>query len=145
MTERNDKEQRNRRLRAVFAACKAHGIDDDMRRGLVRQLTGRESISGCTPGELATVLDHMNRSKHGYAGRARVTPAAARAPLLGKVDALLAELHRVTGQVHTLKYADAIVRRNGWAECVDFASPDALHKLVGALSRTLDARKKRMA
>jgi hypothetical protein len=46
-------------------------------------------------------------------------------------------LHRVTGEVHTLKYADAIAKRNGWAECVDFADPTALKHIVGALNRTL--------
>lgn len=125
------------RKRAIFAACKANGIDNDARRSLVRNLTGRDSIADCTLMELGRVLDHLNRGKQGYAGRKRTTPSADRAPLLSKIDALLAELHRVTGEVHTLKYADAIAKRNGWAECVDFADAAALHKIVGALNRTL--------
>ncbi|MDT3671827.1 MAG: phage protein GemA/Gp16 family protein [Aromatoleum sp.] len=125
------------RRRAVFAACKANGLDDDARRQLVKNLTGCASLADCTMGQLSEVLNHLNRGKQGYAGRKRTTPTADRAPLLAKIDALLAELHRVTGEVHTLKYADAIAKRNGWAECVDFADPVALKHIVGALNRTL--------
>lgn len=125
------------RRRAVFAACKANGLDNDARREIVKNLTGCTSLSDCTMGQLSEVLNHLNRGKNGYAGRKRSTPTADRAPLLGKIDALLAELHRVTGEVHTLKYADAIAKRNGWAECVDFADPVALKNIVGALNRTL--------
>ena len=72
--------------------------------------------------------------------RRRSTPTEDRAPLLAKIDALLAELHRVTGQVHTLKYADAIAKRNGWAENVDFADAAALRNVVAALNRTLQSK-----
>lgn len=125
------------RRRAIFAACKAAGLDDGARRQLVKNLTGCTSMADCTAGQLGEILNHLNRSQHGYAGRKRSTPSADRAPLLDKIDALLAELHRVTGQVHTLKYADAIARRNGWAENVDFADARALKNIVGALNRTL--------
>lgn len=125
------------RRRAIFAACKQHGLDNDARRLLVKNITGRDSMSDCTLLQLGEVLDHLNRNNKGYAGRNRVAPAADRAPLLAKIDALLAELHRVTGQVHTLKYADAIAKRNGWAETVDFADARALKNIVGALNRTL--------
>lgn len=125
------------RRRAIFAACKAAGLDEDARRAIVLELTGCTSMSQCTLAQLGAVLDHLNRGKAGYAGRRRVTPAEDRAPLLAKIDALLAELHRVTGQVHTLKYADAIAKRNGWAENVDFADARGLKHIVGALNRTL--------
>lgn len=127
--------------RAVFAACKAAGIDDDARRAIIRSVAGRNSITECGLRELNDVLNHLNRGQQGYQGRKRVEPAADRAPLLGKIDALLAELHRVTGQVHTLKYADAIAKRNGWAECVDFADAPALKNIVAALNRTLQFKK----
>ncbi|MCC4116373.1 regulatory protein GemA [Aromatoleum toluclasticum] len=126
-----------KRRSAVCAACAKIGIDEDERRLLVKNLTGHTSLKDCTMGQLSEVLDHLNRGKGGYAGRKRTTPTADRGPLLAKIDALLAELHRVTGEVHTLKYADAIAKRNGWAECVDFADPVALKHIVGALSRTL--------
>ncbi|THF60930.1 phage protein GemA/Gp16 family protein [Pseudothauera rhizosphaerae] len=130
------------RKRAIFAACKAAGLDDDARRAVIYQVTGRHrSLTDCTLADLNAVLDHLNRGQQGYQGRKRVTPAPERAALLGKVDAMLAELHRVTGQVHTLRYADAIAKRNGWAECVDFADEKALRNIVGALNRTLQFKK----
>lgn len=129
------------RRRAIFAACKAAGLDDGARRQLVKNLTGCDSMADCTPGQLSEILDHLNRGKHGYAGRKRPAPSADRAPLLAKIDALLAELHRVTGQVHTLRYADAIAKRNGWAENVDFADAAALKNIVAALNRTLQFKK----
>lgn len=128
------------RRRAIFAACKAAGLDEDARRAIVLELTGCTSMSQCTLTQLGDVLDRLNRSKTGYAGRRRSTPTEDRAPLLAKIDALLAELHRVTGQVHTLKYADAIAKRNGWAENVDFADPAALRNVVAALNRTLQSK-----
>lgn len=128
-------------LKAIFAACKATGLDDEARRALVKQLTGRESMSECTAAELGQVLDHLNRGrrvgKARYEGRRRVTPVETRAGQLAKIDALLAELHRVTGKAHTLKYADAIAKRNGYAECVDFCDGRGLRYVIGALTRTL--------
>ena len=128
------------RRRAIFSACKAAGLDDDARRAIVLEITGCTSMSQCTLTQLGDVLDRLNRSKTGYAGRRRSTPTEDRAPLLAKIDALLAELHRVTGQVHTLKYADAIAKRNGWAENVDFADAAALRNVVAALNRTLQSK-----
>ena len=128
------------RRRAIFAACKAAGLGDDARRAIVLELTGCTSMSQCTLTQLGDVLDRLNRSKTGYAGRRRSTPTEDRAPLLAKIDAMLAELHRVTGQVHTLKYADAIAKRNGWAENVDFADAAALRNVVAALNRTLQSK-----
>jgi hypothetical protein len=127
-------------LRAIHAACKAQGIDDSARHDVVRQITGHASLSDCNATELGRVLNHLNRGrprKHIFEGRRRVTPAPRRADQLAKIDALLAELHRVTGKVHTLKYADAIAKKNGYAECVDFCDARGLRYIIGALTRTL--------
>lgn len=126
-----------KRRSAICATCAKLGIDEDARRLLVKNLTGHSSLKDCTMGQLSEVLDHLNRGKNGYAGRKRTTPTADRAPLLAKIDALLAELHRVTGEVHTLKYADGIAKKRGWAECVDFADAAALKNVVAALTKTL--------
>jgi len=125
------------RRRAIFAACKAAGLDDEARRAIVRQVTGCASMADCTLQQLGDILDHLNRGKAGYAGRKRVTPAADRAPLLSKVDALLAELHRVTGDVKPLSYADGVARRVCKRTSLDFCDPDDLNKVVAALATTL--------
>lgn len=129
-----------RRRGAIFAVCKALGLDNDARRAVIKQLTGCDSLTKCNLVQLGTVLDHLNRGTDPKAGRRRITPAPDRAPLLGKIDALLAELHRVTGEPKSIKYADAIAKRNGWAENVDFADPAALRNVVAALNRTLQSK-----
>ena len=122
------------RRRAIFAACKAAGLDDDARRAIVRQVTGCARLADCN---LAQVPDHLTRGKDGYAGRKRATASAERAPLLSKVDALLAELHRVTGEVKPLSYADGIARRSCKRSSLDFCDEADLRKVVAALTSTL--------
>ena len=125
------------RRRAIFAACHDAGLDDDARRAVVRQVTGCVSMADCNLAQLSQVLDHLNRGKDGYAGRKRVTASAERAPLLSKVDALLAELHRVTGDVYRLSYADGIARRSCKRSSLDFCDEADLRKVVAALTSTL--------
>ena len=124
---------------AVAAACAQRGLD---RRDVIKSLVGKNGASDCTQAELDRVLNHLNRHKQGFQGRACSRPTAERAPCLGKIDALLAELHRVTGKVHTLRYADAISQKFGLSS-IDMADVLTLQKVIGALERTLAyARKK---
>ena len=138
----------NRIRRAIFAACRANDIDEETRHSIVHHITGHESLAECTAGQLGAVLEHLNRGqgraacKRRFEGRARVTPAPSRAAQRAKVDALLAELHRVTGEVHTMAYADAIAQKNGWGENVDFCDGRGLANLIAALTRTLQFKRK---
>jgi hypothetical protein len=136
MTPKSPPDPRRARMKAIFAACRAQGIDEDTRHALIQGLTGQPSLAALDIAGLSKVLDHLNQSKKGFAGRRRSTPSTDRAPLLAKIDALLTQLHLETGQVHTLAYADAICRRFG-PTTVDFADARTLTKVVGALSRTL--------
>lgn len=141
--------QRNARIVAIKAAQRQLGMDDASYRAMLTAQTGKSSATALTLPELACVLDYLRRcgAKHPSrdGGRRRVAPALDRMTLMGKVHALLSELERCTGQPHTLTYADAICQRNGWCDRVDFASPALLHRLVGALSRTLKGRMNRLA
>lgn len=71
--------ERTRLYRAVHAACRAGGIDDDDRKALQSDLFGKPSLSDMTMGEIARLLDHLNRN--------RKAPAGHRAHI-GKVRAL---------------------------------------------------------
>lgn len=128
--------QHAQRRRAIFAACKAQGLDTEARRAVVRAITGCESMSDCSLVQLGQILDHLNRGNPARPRR-RVTPAAERAKLIGKIEALLRELAKIQGQPVGMQYADAIAKRNGWGEAVDFCEPDALHHVVAALTRTV--------
>ena len=145
----NTARQRNARIVAIKAAQRQLGMDDATYRAMLAAQTGKSSATALTLPEMARVLDYLRRcgAKHPSrdGGRRRVAPALDRVALMGKVHALLSELERCTGQPHTLAYADAICQRNGWCDRVDFASPALLHRLVGALNRTLQGRMNRVA
>lgn len=82
--------ERTRLYRAVHAACRSNGMDDDDRKALQADLFGKPSLSDMTMGEIARLLDHLNRS--------RKAPAGHRAHL-GKVRALWWSLYWL-GEVH---------------------------------------------
>ncbi len=141
-------QRRKRGVVAIKAAARQLGLDDGAYRELLAAQTrtpthpGKRSATELTLPEQAKVLDYMRR--HGArhptrsGGRQRTaTPAPDRAALVARVHALLAELSRVTGEAHSLRYADAICQRNGWCTAVDFADGPVLTRVVGALSRTV--------
>lgn len=50
------------RIKAVHAACRAQGIDDDTRHALQVQITGKASLKDMTAFDLDSVLNHLNRN-----------------------------------------------------------------------------------
>lgn len=48
------------RIRAVHAACRAQGIDDDTRKALQVQLTGKASLKDMSLFDLDSVLNRLN-------------------------------------------------------------------------------------
>lgn len=140
-------QRRKAGIKAIKCAQRQMGLDDATYRALLEAQTGKRSCTELSVAEQSRVLDYMRR--HGApnprragrdGGRKRPAPASDRAALMRKVHALLTELQHVTGEPHSLNYADAICKRNGWAERVDFCAPRDLHSLVGALARTLRAK-----
>ncbi|MFM2056073.1 MAG: hypothetical protein RLY71_458 [Pseudomonadota bacterium] len=140
-----------RQVKAIKAAQRQLGMDDDTYRAMLEAQTrrpgqpGKRSAADLDVREGALVLNYLRRMGATNpaapdAGKRRTTPSSDRAHLMAKVHALLGELGRVTGQPHGLPYADAICKRNGWADAVDFCTPPVLHRLVGALARTLRHR-----
>lgn len=59
---------RRRKMQAVRAAIRRHGIDEDDRRALQLQVTGTASMADMTPGQLEELLDHLNRDYKGPNG-----------------------------------------------------------------------------
>lgn len=143
--------RRVRGIKAIKAAQRQLGLCDGAYRDLLEAQTrtpeqpGKRSATELSLAEQSKVLDYMRRQGAAHpsrgGGRLRIAaPTADRVPLLAKVHALLTELGRTTGESYSLNYADAICKRNGWAERVDFCGPADLHKLVGALARTLRSK-----
>lgn len=144
-------------LRAIQAARRQLGLDDDTYRSMLEAQTrtathpGKRSAAELTVAEGARVLDWLKRNGavnpkaaarpgHVPDGKRRPVPRPERVPMMTKIHALLAELGRVTGEPHGVAYADAVCRRNGWADAVDFCRDADLHLVIGALSRTLRHR-----
>lgn len=146
--------KRKKYIVALKSAARQAGIDDDSYRNGLALVTGgklaadgitvvggKRSATELTLPELVRAIEAIRRKGAPHptrsGGQRRPAPAAEREALMAKVHALLAELGKVTKQTYSLKYADAIAKRNGWATAVDFCDAPALHKVVGALSRTL--------
>jgi phage gp16-like protein len=75
-----DRVRRNRLIGAIKAAVKAHGMDDEIYRAMLEQVTGKTSCAKMHAGELVRVLDHLNSGR-----RAR---GADECPQAAKVRAL---------------------------------------------------------
>lgn len=138
--------RRKRGVQAIKAAQRQLHLDDDTYRDMLHRLTGKRSATKLSIAEQTVVLDHLRHAgaenpmrANRAAGKRRPAPAVERERLLGKVNALLDALGRLKREPYTLAYADAICKRNGWADSVSFADGPSLHRLVGALSRTVRA------
>lgn len=53
------------RIRAVHAACRSQGIDDDLRKSIQVQVTGKSSLKDMSAPELSDLLNHLNRRAKG--------------------------------------------------------------------------------
>lgn len=77
-TERSD-DPRTRKMRAVLAACRRLGIDNEARKDIQQQIVGTASMAEMTHAQLGKLLDHLNRDWQG------TNPAR---PHLAKIKAL---------------------------------------------------------
>lgn len=133
-------------VKAIKASQRQLQMDDTTYRDMLQALTGQRSATELNQAQAAKVLDYLRRQgavnpkADRHSGKRRPVPAPDRAAMVAKVHALLGALGEATGQPHGMAYADAICKRNGWAEAVDFCGPLELHDLIGALSRTLRRR-----
>ena len=64
--------------RTIFAACRDLGLDDDARHDLQLRVTGKESLSDMTDGELKLVISEMKRMgfRHARGSRYKLAPRA---------------------------------------------------------------------
>lgn len=137
---------RTRYIKAIKAKQRQLGLDEPTYRAMLLARTGKTSCKDCTLIELGNVSGYLtaqgatNPKGLNADGRKRLATPPDRQALMGKVKALLAELHQVTGTPYTLAYADAICERNRWCTRVDFADAHILHRLVGALSHTVTSK-----
>ena len=128
--------------RAIFAACRARGIDEETRHALQRTATGKNSLSEMSVSELTRVLDRLN------GGAAPATPRRSEWAFVFRLpedrQRLARKLYRLAErigprqspalQVATKAYVEGIARQMVGAETVlEFCSAELLHKVVQAL------------
>ena len=117
---------RNARVRAIMAACRRNGIDDDFRYDIIESVTGKRSTKLLTLPELGKVLDRLNQ------GRKRGTR-----PVHGKIRALWWTCYWVGAIDHggdTMDHAlDAFVQRQTGIAALRFLTHDQSPQVIEAL------------
>lgn len=128
--------ERTRLYRAVHAACRSNGIDEDARRAIQSDLFGKGSLSDMTTAEIARLLNHLNRNRpHSSRGG----PAANRTHI-GKVRALWWSLYWL-GEVndHEDRAISAFVKRQTGVNALRWldhrSAPSVIEALKGWAER----------
>jgi phage gp16-like protein len=140
------------RRRAIFAACRQLGMDDETRHAMLRKVAGVESTRDLDLRGCASVLEHLRRAGAARSPKAKGvgeypgTPTKVRretGALIDKIEAQLADMKL------SWNYGVAILRRvsGGWQkegqlgkECFEFATREDLMKVVAALAYELKKR-----
>lgn len=145
-------DKRKQAIKAIKTKQRQLGMDDDTYRAMLLSRTGKTSATACTLTELGVVNGYLTaqgavnpRSDRRATSGRRPVIAADRRALRGKVTMLLADLVDEAGITDSIAYVNAICSKNGWCTAIDFADAHILHKLVGALSHTLKARRAKNA
>lgn len=116
------------RRRAIKAAWRATGLDDDAYRAMLRNVADVASTTALDMAGADKVLDHINRQT-GHVTRHPGKPGRVRpecAELITKVEALLADMKL------PWQYGLTILKHNG-ADAWGFATADQMRNVVTAL------------
>lgn len=114
---------RTKLMRAIHAACRKAGLDEDGRRDVQVGVTGKASMGDMDAAELAAVLARLNRGA-----------SAADRPHVGKVRALWWSLHWL-GAVDQAdaRAIDVFVQRQTGVAALRFLDHRQAHRVVEAL------------
>jgi|APTNR8051073442_1049403.scaffolds.fasta_scaffold02659_18 phage gp16-like protein len=121
------------RVKAIHAACRAAGIDDDERHRLQRQITGKASLTEMSYAEVNAVLDHLNRAG-GWQGHAGKPRGIADDPQLQKIEALLADMKLPWAYLHKGQVdRPSMVRRLTGKDRIEWADAIGKQAVIVAL------------
>lgn len=120
--------------RALFAACRQLGLDDDARKALMLDVVGVASTKELSPQQWGKLLNHMNRLTGYDNGRRPAAAAPSKAALMSKIEALLADQKLPWGYLTSTKHGKSMVQRLAGVDALEFAEPAGLKKIVAALS-----------
>lgn len=128
------------RRRAVFAACRAQGIDDDTRHHLQRTVTGQDSLSTMTAGQLARLLDHLNRAARARGAGDVDSQTIAGDPQLAKIARLLAAQQLPWAYLHQSAGGPSMCRRLTGQDRIEWADGEGKRAVITALVRRAERR-----
>lgn len=120
------------RIRAIHAACRSAGIDDDARRSLQLQITGKASLSEMSYAEVNQVLSHFNSAAgyHAQDGKPKDIDAD---PPLQKIEALLADMKLPWAYIHRSKAGPTMVKRLTGKDRIEWADATGKQAVIAAL------------
>lgn len=117
--------------RAVQAARRARGLDEDAYRSTLEAVTGKRSSTECTAAELMRLLDTLNGKAQ--TGSTRSRPVAEGA-IPAKVRALVLNLHALGAWPHPSEAEiGKFVKRQAGVDDLRFLTPALMTKVVEAL------------
>lgn len=133
--------QKQSRIRAVHATCRKLGIDDDARKAIQLQRTGKASLTDMAVWELDLVIGHLRQIENGgkpdneWAFVFKLRPE--RQPSAKKIFRLaqtIGGMQKPPVPVMSKAYIEGIVEQMMGADTVlEFCDPSQLHKVVQAL------------
>jgi phage gp16-like protein len=128
------------RIKAVHAACRAQGIDEDTRRAIQIQVTGKASLKDMSALDLTDLLNHLNRrkgDKDGNEWRFTFKLAADRRTYCTKIYRLaqrIGALQSPPVPVMSKAYIEGVAAQmRGCDQPLEFCDTEQLHKIVQAL------------
>ncbi|SDB03463.1 Mu-like prophage protein gp16 [Desulfonatronum thiosulfatophilum] len=135
-------------LAQIHIGRKALGLDDDSYRDMLEAATGKRSCADMRLGELVSICMRLEKialaqgvelSKPKHPGKPANMDTDGKGPLLGKIEALLAEGKR------PWSYAHGIAKRMYGSERVEWLTSRQLGSVVTALVKAQQKRKEAAA
>lgn len=129
---------RNQLLAAIHIGKKKLGLDDDVYRDMLENLTGKRSAKALNLNQLHDVIKHLDhlgfRSPKNFGNKPKVKES--KQALMNKVEAHLAE------QKLAWNYAVGIAKKMFNKEALEFCTEQQLWKIVAALEYNAKRQKK---
>lgn len=129
--------------RAMFAACKKLGMDEDARRAMQIAVTGKASSKDFTVADWSHVLKHLNRLT-GSTHAEQPTKWRPGCEALGsKIGALLADQKLPWRYLtHGAQGRPSMVKRLAGVDRLEFAEAPGLNAIIAALARRQEKQAK---
>jgi phage gp16-like protein len=122
------KNYRQKLLARIHMLVGEKGLEEETFRLMKTENIGPESCKDMDNGQLKTLLGLLNPRKTGYPGRPKNADSPDRGPLIGKIEAQLADLRLPWA------YADGIAKKMFGIQKIAFCNPAQLKKIVAALT-----------